>query len=194
MISRAVLSRIDRPAIQGRTGPLLAACKGQEEGEIEVFMKLSAGCDQQETNLAREAIAACLANDLDLPVPRPWLVEIPPEIIPVVADSQISERLQQSVPVAFGSTRSSGFSVWLPGWRLPESMHPLAAEILLFDAMIQNFDRRTDNPNCLVRSNDLLIIDHELAFAHQLIWNWQPPWIQGGMKPFETPGNHIFVQ
>ena len=73
-------------------------------------------------------------------------------------------------------------------------MQPLAAAILLFDAIIQNLDRRVDNPNCLVRDNDLLIIDHELAFAHRLHLNWQPPWVRGGMKSFETPGNHIFVQ
>ena len=73
-------------------------------------------------------------------------------------------------------------------------MYPLAAEILLFDAVIQNTDRRTGNPNCLVRSNELLIFDHELTFMHRLILNWQPPWVQGGMKSFETPGNHIFVR
>ena len=96
MISRAVLTRIYRPASQGRTGPFVAACKSHEEGEIEVFMKLSAGCDQQVINLAREAIAACLAGDLGLPVPKPWFIEIPPEIISAIKDSQISGKLQRN--------------------------------------------------------------------------------------------------
>lgn len=194
MISRAVLSRIDRPAVSGRTGPVLAACENGDEDEVEVFVKLSAGCDQQATNLAREAIAACLAADLGLPVPKPWLVEIPPEITTVVNDAQVADKLQRSSPIAYGSTRSAGFSVWSPGQRLTKAMHPVATGILLFDAMIQNPDRRADNPNCLVRGDDLRIIDHELAFAHGLLIGWQPPWAVGGLTNLETPGRHIFVQ
>ena len=52
MIPRAILTRIDRVAIQGRTGPILSACEPVgEDHEIEVFIKLSAGCDQQVVNL-----------------------------------------------------------------------------------------------------------------------------------------------
>lgn len=194
MIPRTVLTRIDRVAIQGRTGPILSACEVDGGDEVEVFVKLSAGCDQAVVNLTREVIAACLAADLGLPVPKPWLVEIPPEIIPVVADAQIADKLRRSCPVAFGSTRTPGFSVWSSGQRLSDVMRPVASAILLFDAIIQNPDRRTENPNCLVQGNELRIIDHELAFAHQLILLWRAPWILGGMRDLETPGRHIFVQ
>jgi hypothetical protein len=193
MIPRAVLTRIDRAAVQGRTGPVLAACEATGEEEVEVFVKLSAGCDQAVVNLAREAIAACLAADLGLPVPKPWLVEIPPEIIPVVTDAQIADKLRRSCPVAFASTRTIGFSAWSTGQRLSDAMRPVAASILLFDAIIQNPDRRVENPNCLVRGDDLRIIDHELAFAHRLIFSWRAPWLLGGMSAFEALGRHIFV-
>jgi hypothetical protein len=193
MIPRAVLTRIDRVAVQGRTGPILSACEADGEEEVEVFIKLSAGCDQNVVNLAREAIAACLAVDLGLPVPKPWLVEIPPEIIPVVTDTQVADKLRRSCPVAFGSTRTPGFSAWTTGQRLSDAMRPVASSILLFDAIIQNPDRRAENPNCLVRSDDLRIIDHELAFAHRLILLWRAPWILGGMNDLAAPGRHIFV-
>jgi hypothetical protein len=39
---------------------------------------------------------------------------------------------------------------------------------------------------------NLRIIDHELAFTHGVVVNWQPPWIMGGLKPFEGFGFHIF--
>lgn len=193
MIPRAVLSRIDRGAIQGRTAPILSACEVDGEEEVEAFVKLSAGCDQNVVNLAREAIAACLAADLELPVPRPLIVEIPQEIISVVADPQVADKLRRSCPVAFGSTRSTGFSAWTAGHRLSDAMHSVASSILLFDAIIQNPDRRTENPNCLVRGDDLRVIDHELAFAHQLMLFWRPPWNLGGMNDLEDPGKHIFV-
>ncbi len=162
MIPRAVLTRIDRVAVQGRTGPILSACEVDGEEEVEVFVKLSAGCDQGVVNLAREAIAACLAADLGLPVPKPWIVEIPPEIIPVVADAQVADKLRRSCPVAFGSTRTPGFSAWTTGQRLSDATRPLAASILLFDAIIQNPDRRAENPNCLVQGDELRIIDQRL--------------------------------
>jgi hypothetical protein len=193
MISRATLVRYDRATVQGRTGPIWAACDCGEEYEVEAVVKLSAGCDQAVVNLAREAIAACLAADLDLPVPKPWLVEIPPELASVVVNAEVANKLRNSCPVAFGSTRSPGFTIWSTGQRLPEPMRPLAASILLFDAIIQNPDRRVENPNCLVRGNDLRIIDHELAFAHRLILFWRAPWTLGGMSDLATPGRHIFV-
>ena len=34
----------------------------------------------------------------------------------------------------------------------------------MFDAIIQNVDRRSENPNCLVRGDLIRIFDHELAF------------------------------
>ncbi len=194
MIPRAVLTRIDRVAVQGRTGPILSACEADGEEEVEVFVKLSAGCDQNVVNLAREAIAACLAADLGLPVPKPWLVEIPPEIIPAVTDAQVADKLRRSCPVAFGSTRTPGFSAWTTGQRLSDAMRPVASGILLFDAIIQNPDRRVENPNCLVRGDDLRIIDHELAFAHRLILLWRAPWILGGMNDLAAPGRHIFLR
>ena len=114
MISTAVLTRIDRTADNGRTEPVLAACQAVGEAadvhDVEMFVKLSAGCDQGEVNLAREAIAACLAADLGLPVPKPWLVEVPPEIIPVISDVQIADKLRRSSRIAFGSTLTPGFS------------------------------------------------------------------------------------
>jgi hypothetical protein len=49
---------------------------------IEVVVKFSDFCDQKQENLAMEsmeAIAGCLAGDLGLPIPEPWLISIPPD-------------------------------------------------------------------------------------------------------------------
>jgi HipA-like protein len=40
-----------------------------------------------------------------------------------------------------------------------------ATHIFAFDALIANDDRRSDNPNLLVRGDDIFVIDHEAAFA-----------------------------
>ena len=67
-----------------------------------------------------------------------------------------------------------------------------ALGILVFDAIIQNDDRRDGNANCLVLGEHLRIIDHELAFAHAQMLFWQPPWQLGGLQRLANPGAHIF--
>lgn len=108
-------------------------------------------------------------------------------------DGDVAWRIGNSSTLAFGSTRvSEQFSIWLPGSRISEAMLPVAAAILLFDAIIQNPDRRDVNPNCLTSGEEIRIIDHELAFPHLWIAGWKPPWQAGGMDLLTLPGQHIF--
>jgi hypothetical protein len=110
-----------------------------------------------------------------------------------VPDAEIRAAMAASVPVAFGS-RLAGpqFATWNPGITLRPEMVETALGIFVFDAIIQNDDRREGNANCLVLGERLRIIDHELRFAHRLIIGWQPPWQLGGLQRLVNPGAHIF--
>ena len=56
-------------------------------------------------------------------------------------------------------------------------MKDLATEIFIFDAFIQNPDRREDKPNILAKGNELFIIDHELGFSFMYEVGQNPsPW------------------
>ena len=102
-------------------------------------------------------------------------------------------RIAASSRVAFGS-RLAGpqYAPWNPGTALFEALVPLACAVFVFDGIIQNPDRRSDNPNCLVRGDAIRIFDHELAFTHRLMIGWRPPWTLGGLRAMEAPGHHIF--
>lgn len=177
----------------GRTQPSAITCELPDGNTVEVVAKFSAGCDQGNVNLAREVISACLAGDLCLPVPEPFLVETTPEWIATIPDIGRRVKAENSSPIAFGSRLVIGqFGAWGAGNRISESMLLTAAGIFVFDCVIQNPDRRLGNPNCLVRGDELRIFDHELAFSHKLVIGWKPPWHIGGLKSFETNGNHIF--
>jgi hypothetical protein len=197
-MGEGVLKRIspiqyDRAAKNGRTGPLFIACEADDDTPLEVVAKFSGGCDEGNINLAREVIGACLAGDLGLPVPEPFLIEISPEWVATISDSEQRAKIQRSSPIAFGSRLMTGqFSTWARGNTISELMLPVAAAIFTFDGIIQNPDRRSDNPNCLVRGDELRIFDHELAFSHGLVIGWKAPWVLGGLKPLQTNGNHIF--
>ena len=193
MLSRATPIAFDRAMGNGRTKPALLICETQAGEEVEVVAKFSANCDQGVTNLAREVVAACLAGDLGLPVPTPYLLDITPAWAASVNDPTIRANIQRSAPITFGSSFAGAqFSAWNDGTALRPAMVPMALATFVFDAIIQNPDRRSGNPNCLVRGDTFRIFDHELAFAHGLILGWQPPWVPGSLLPLEQPGHHIF--
>lgn len=179
--------------INGKTGPALVICQKLNGEEVEVVTKCSVGCEQKETSLAAEVIGACLASDLGLPIPEPFLVELDAEFIATVPDDVHRAKMMASNFVAFGSKHMTGqYSVWTNGNLISQAMLPIAAAVFAFDGIIQNPDRREGNPNCLVRGDEIRIIDHELAFAHGLILFWKAPWKVGGLQNFEAPGSHIF--
>jgi hypothetical protein len=193
MLDRATVVEFDRMISNGRTRPAIVVCKTTEGDEIDVVAKFSASCDQGVTNLARETIAACLAADLGLPVPKPFLLDIHQNWAASVADPIARTTIQHSAPVAFGSTLvGPQFSAWTDGNILRPAMRTTALGIFVFDAIIQNPDRRSSNPNCLLKGDAIRIFDHELAFTHGVILGWTPPWQLGGLQHLIQPGFHIF--
>ena len=194
MLARLAATRYDRPTTSGRTRPIFAAGTADDGTEIEVVIKTSGGCDRGVEALACEMLAACLAADLGLPVPEPFLVEVAPEWTAIVPDDDIRALLARSSPLAFGSRRvGPGFAAWSSGTRLGPASLPTAAAILAFDAFVQNVDRRSGNPNLLVRGDTLRLIDHELAFSHRMTIGWRPPWILGGLQSIAQPGAHVLL-
>ena len=193
MLTRATATEFGRVANSGRTKPVMLVCADSTEADIEVYAKLSVRCEQGVTHLAREAIAACLAADLGLPIPRPYLVEMSPAWIASIPDAEMRATMADSCPIAFGSRGAgSQFGTWHAGIMVRPGMVAVALGIFVFDAIIQNDDRRLGNPNCLVRGEQVRIIDHELAFTHRLLIEWQPPWQLGALRRLAEPGAHIF--
>ena len=171
-------------------------CEADTDTPVELFCKLSSGCEEGVSNLAREVIAACLARDLGLPVPVPYLVDIPPEFAEAVADASIAAQLPKSSSVGFGSARvGNQFSAWSKGTQVTEAMVPVALSALVFDAIIENADRRVSNPNCLVAGNCIRLIDHELGFPSKaVVIGWLPPWREGGLGWLDQDDQHIFCK
>lgn len=195
LLKRLTPITFHRPTRSGKTFPSLVTCETADGLNVEVVAKFSDGCEQGVTSLAMEMVAACLAGDLGLPIPEPYFIEATQEWVNIVPDAAQRMKMERSSPLAFGSTIVTGqYSEWTAGTQIKESMAPTAAAIILFDGIIQNPDRRTENPNCLVRDTQIRIYDHELTFSHDLVIGWQPPWAIGGLMPLETPGFHIFRQ
>jgi hypothetical protein len=193
LLTRVAAIEFIRVAGRGKTEPLFLTCEKLDGSNVEVAAKLLDGCDEKQVSLAREAIGACLAADLGLPIPEAFVVELSPDFVEAVPDARQQARFARSLPFAFGSKLITGqWSNWNDGTPISVSLLDTAAAIFCFDAIVQNPDRRGVNTNCLTKDGDVRIFDHELAFTHELMLFWKAPWAIGGLKSLETPGAHIF--
>ncbi len=193
MLEKVEATRFDRPMTKGRTMPLLLAAEYSDGRSVELIGKFSHGGQIGAIGLAREAISAMLAADLGLPVPKPLLVTISDTFIETVPDPDAAALLRQSLRVGFGSSKlPDGYIVWLNGNSVSKRMLAQAAEIFAFDALIQNVDRRPENPNMQVNGEQIAIYDHELALILENVLFWKPPWAAGGLDNIAHPDRHVF--
>ena len=195
ILERVAAVRFDRWLKTGRTRPFLAVALGPEDSQVEVVVKLSGMCERGIAALISEAVAAMFGRDLGLPIPQPYLVGIDAEFAAALPDVELRRVAEGSLGWNFGSERLSPGYMSVPvGKRCPQELIPIAAEVFAFDAMIQNPDRRPENPNCLLKQGQLAIFDHELAFSVEGILNWKPPWEPESLEFMRRgPGKHLFL-
>lgn len=187
--------RFDRRASNGKTWPGLLGCERANGDEVEVIAKFSHGSERKAGGLAVEAIAAMLAADLGLPIPEPMVVAFDDGFIDLVSnsDAPLADRMRLSSHLAFGSCKlPPGFTTLPIGARISDELRSQAAEIFAFDCLIENPDRRPDNPNLMSNGRSLAIIDHELAFMTAILF-WQPVWKPGSLGT-QGRGPHALFQ
>jgi len=183
---------------KGKTRPCLLACTLENGDEVEVVAKFAAGCELKERALVAEAITAMLAADLDLPVPEPFVIQLPDEFVGTISNSQAIRMAKQGPKLCFGSKKlPPGFATYPADKPLARTLIPAAGEIFAFDHFIANPDRTVANPNLLFNGRQFAIYDHELAFFIEGILNWRAPWDEGGAQfPSGIPAQsrHVFLE
>jgi hypothetical protein len=177
----------------GRTKPCLMLARDDTGNEVEVVVKWRAAMELKASGLICELMAALVADDFDLPVPKPYVVDVEQGFHNVIATPEVSKLAQNSVGLNFGSRRlPPGFATWAKDKPIPVLLRPTAAEIFAFDVLIQNADRRQVNPNLLTNGEEIYLCDHEQAFSFLAgVIGWQTPWTGQGT---EFLRNHVFFQ
>jgi hypothetical protein len=195
VIRRACPVRYDRPADSGRTQPFRVAVETLDGEALEVFLKPSGAPELDVEGLCCEALAACLAGHLGVPVCEPLLVDLDEEWVSSVTDGRVRAILKNSNPTAFGSVSAGdGWHLWLPSDKVTADRRDTARAIFAFDALIENPDRgRIENPNLLVKNASFRVIDHELALRVRLLIPKPQPWAIGGLARLSQPGGHILA-
>lgn len=196
MLDSVTAVRFHRRMTSGRTGPFLLECEDAVQGSLEVVAKFT-GPHLTVEGLVREALCAMLAADLKLPVPACYCVALTTEFLAALASTHQAEAqyLSTAIPVGFGSRAlPPGYAVWMSGRSIPKLMQAAAAEIYAFDLLVQNPDRKPNNPNLQSKGDTFAIFDHELALMTQGVLFWRPPWEPGALAAQGAPEGHILMR
>lgn len=196
MIRIAEIETFHDEAEYGRTRPLRVSVRSDDGERHEAFLKLSARIEVGVEGLSNEVLAACVAGDLGLPIPEPFLVTLSKEWIASVPDLAVRTALAASAGVAFASKAAGRqWQLWRRGDQMTTARQQTALEIFAFDAFIANDDRKFahNKPNCLVRGDQFRIIDHEAAFCLKLkLFPKVEPWRPLYLASWTQPDDHIF--
>lgn len=153
----------------GYSRPARVTCGRQDGTKIDVFVKFAGGLRGREFGLSAELLCSLLAGKLGLTTPTPFVVNLSADFLQGVP-KEAQDLVKRSIGLNFASERApDGFSVVPPEPRVPLALRATAAEVFAFDVIIQNYDRKADNPNLLWDRKQILLIDHESAFRPMLL-------------------------
>jgi hypothetical protein len=199
MLQLITAVRFARRMSSGRTSPALMGCELVSGEEIEVIVKLS-GTDCGLSGIVREAIMAMLAADLALPVAEPYLVVPVDGFIDALPSGELllATQMRRSVFPTFGARKlPAGFAIWGKNRELKDALVDQAAEILAFDALTLNPDRRVGNPNCQCDGMTFAIFDHEYGLCTQGLGTalLPRPWDRDGLRALTAgAGEHALYR
>lgn len=184
MIETVKATRYVTPFREGGSMPGL-----MEADDDGLYVVKYRGAGQGTLALTSEIIAASLAGELDLPVPRIVFVDVDPALGIAEPDPEIQELITASPGSNLGSDFLPGATTYSPAGKF-EVDPELAASIVWFDALLTNVDRTAQNPNLLVWLDKLWLIDHGAALYLQhagFDGDTQPA------KPFTQLSNHVLL-
>ena len=148
------------------------------------------GAGQGVKALVAELVGGELARAYGLPVPELVLCEVDPALAPAEPDQEIQDLLKASPGTNLAMDFLPGSLTFTPAapFRPPPE---LAAEIVWFDALVENVDRTAQNPNLLVWHDALWCIDHGAAlYRHH---GGSDP-VAHARDPFPLIAQHVLLE
>jgi len=154
---------------RGTKLPYLFHCVDEADEGVDVVLKFGFELYRREFSLVAEAVAAQLAPDLGLAAAEGFIVDLPDAVAALVDPVRYpnhARAARASVGWNFGSRFAGpgGDAIPPPLEELQLLREPMT-DVLAFDFLIQNLDRRENNPNHLRYGDRIVLIDHEDAFG-----------------------------
>ena len=158
-----------RPMERGFTSPFLITAEHEESGEKETLVvKSRAGYKNRQSAIFLEIqFTTLLAQGLGVHTPEPVVVNSPEGFEFGAADYETSHQLiKKSYGLNFATIHlGKDWKTWGAG--KPQKIPTDDTErIYSFDALVQNADRKADNPNLLWKGTQIVALDFDRAFAY----------------------------
>lgn len=151
MLIRLVAVSLQKRLDTGATRPIIVRCRDGNGNLVEDDFVVKLGSDLQGEAFL-ELFCSLLATRLGLKAPQPAVVRISEEFVSSVVASganELGQRLGRNVGSNFSCKFLPKSQAWIAGRRpITHKLLHQAGEILAFDALIDNADRRTENRTC----------------------------------------------
>lgn len=138
---------------------------------------------EEKDSVANEVLGNVLAREFNLPVPEAAFIRFGPSFIATIGDPMLRALLSdRDSRLKFGCKLMDGYIRFDPGsFSAAEARKMVEIDSLFaFDNLIRNPDRNRVKPNLLVKSDEAILIDHELGFEITTdlemeldTWQWQ---------------------
>jgi HipA-like protein len=138
---------------------------------------------EEKDSVANEVLGNVLAREFNLPVPEAAFIQFGPSFVATIGDSMLQALLgQRDSRLKFGCKLKDGYIRFNPGFfSAAETRKMIEIDSLYaFDNLIRNPDRNWLKPNLLVKSDEAILIDHELGFEITMdlaveldTWQWK---------------------
>jgi hypothetical protein len=165
-----------------------------EADDLGTYVVKFRGAGQGRKALVAEVIAAGVAEALGLPVPELVLVEIAAALAPAEPDEEVQDLLRASVGTNLGMDYLPGALGFEPAADAGDAIDPcLAADVVWFDALIQNVDRSWRNPNLLRWHGRPWLIDHGAALYFHHAWSAARSSDTVATRPYTHLDDHVLL-
>ena len=168
MLERYEATKFHRAMKRGFTSPFLISAVHVTTGVEEVLVvKSRAGYKNRQGAIFKEIFSTLLARELGIQTPEPVIVHLPEGFEFAAADDKhISELIKSSEGLNFATIHlGNDWKPWNKGRSRSISTDDLET-IYSFDALIQNADRKVDNPNLQWKGDQVVALDFDRALDY----------------------------
>ncbi|UWS06405.1 HipA family kinase [Phaeobacter inhibens] len=174
----------------GRSQPMKCICETDNGQEVEVYVKYeNFHSELALDHLTGELVANQFARDLGLPAAEPCLVDVSQDFLDTLSSVPDGQAIQDAFgyapKTAFGSVAFHQIRRWDARNFVHRGQVEQAAQLYLFDTIVENSDRGIGNSNLLSVGHEFRVIDfgHSFQRCHEITSDyWGPkPWAPGGI-------------
>jgi len=158
-----------------------------EADDLGMYVVKFRGAGQGRKALVAEVVVGELGRRLDLPVPELVVVELDSSMASAEPDEEVQDLLRAS----HGTNLGMDFLPGSLGMERPDGVDPaLAADVVWFDALVQNVDRSWRNPNLLRWHGTPWLIDHGAALFFHHDWSSRAT---AATRPYRAAADHVLL-